>query len=736
MGSSPDHFSENGDAQRFDLLRTLVYGLAAAVWLSPLATTFGVVVSLLMIPLGLYLAAFTNERRIRWPIVVAGAALVSLLAVNSDHLLGWIPAARLLGVEGALHWSEVTTFAPLTLAVALGLRRLTMRFAALQVLELGAAAASTIWLCAGHRDMNLGRPRLLTDWAIGQGLDPSDVLLAIGVATSGLAALVLLPRRHGRQAAAGGALLIILSAVGYAALSVWLPQGNLANALPEGSSRQGNSQSGDNSQVGKSKSAGGSAEDDMPFTPPDETPPSKPVAIVVLHDDYLPPSGVWYFRSSALSQFNGRRFVRASQQGFDGDTPKQFPQHEQSLPMAASADVETQEVRMTVGLVDQPSRPLALVNPALLQPTENPNPKLFTRCYDVKSRVLKLDEESGANAEYLFYVRQAAIAAGDKSWDDATRAHYVEAPSDPRYGKLAAQIVDEAIDWSRIKPQFRNSPVLTALAIRRHLETNMTYSMKPGHDPQSDPVAQFLFGNHKGYCVHIAHATVALLRSRGIPARVATGFAVPAENMSTQTSVTIQSTDAHAWAEMYLEGIGWVVMDSQLEKADPDTPKFPPPDADTSRLLADQMRPRAEQGPAAPPSTVAWAVPGFGIALLLAALCPYAVKLWRRLAPLVLPDAVQYRVVFRAVLDRLAELDLVRRHGETREEFARRIAEIVPHMPALTLAHQRCAGGSCESSRLQWRALKDSVDAEIDHAFPCIRRWLALAHPLAWLRTR
>ena len=55
------------------------------------------------------------------------------------------------------------------------------------------------------------------------------------------------------------------------------------------------------------------------------------------------------------------------------------------------------------------------------------------------------------------------------------------------------------------------------------------YTLSPGTTPEGrDFVDYFLFENHKGYCVHFASTAVALLRSQGIPARYAEGYAVTA----------------------------------------------------------------------------------------------------------------------------------------------------------------------------------------------------------------
>ncbi len=78
----------------------------------------------------------------------------------------------------------------------------------------------------------------------------------------------------------------------------------------------------------------------------------------------------------------------------------------------------------------------------------------------------------------------------------------------------------------------------------------------------TDFVEYFLFESHEGYCVHFASAAVLALRYFGIPARYATGYVVsPADfyrNIGGGYRAVVTGKQAHAWAEVYLNGVGWV----------------------------------------------------------------------------------------------------------------------------------------------------------------------------------
>ena len=70
----------------------------------------------------------------------------------------------------------------------------------------------------------------------------------------------------------------------------------------------------------------------------------------------------------------------------------------------------------------------------------------------------------------------------------------------------------------------------------------------------------FLFQTRAGFCEHYASAFVVLMRAAGVPARVVAGYQGGEVNPVNRT-VIVHQFDAHAWAEVWLEGKGWVRVD-------------------------------------------------------------------------------------------------------------------------------------------------------------------------------
>ena len=75
-----------------------------------------------------------------------------------------------------------------------------------------------------------------------------------------------------------------------------------------------------------------------------------------------------------------------------------------------------------------------------------------------------------------------------------------------------------------------------------------------------DSVDDFLFNTKRGFCGHYASAFVTLMRAAGIPSRVVTGYLGGEWNPIRQYFLVRQS-DAHAWAEVWLDGRGWTRVD-------------------------------------------------------------------------------------------------------------------------------------------------------------------------------
>ncbi len=127
------------------------------------------------------------------------------------------------------------------------------------------------------------------------------------------------------------------------------------------------------------------------------------------------------------------------------------------------------------------------------------------------------------------------------------------------------------------------NPYDQAKAIETWLRQNITYNETISAPPiGADPVDWFLFELREGYCTYYATAMATMLRSLGIPARLAAGFSQGEWDASIGQYV-VRERDAHTWVEVYFPGYGWVEFEptSSEEPFDRDGEEpQPPPESD------------------------------------------------------------------------------------------------------------------------------------------------------------
>jgi transglutaminase-like putative cysteine protease len=118
-------------------------------------------------------------------------------------------------------------------------------------------------------------------------------------------------------------------------------------------------------------------------------------------------------------------------------------------------------------------------------------------------------------------------------------------------------------DWGRLfRLSYRLSHgVKSELTVVRRVENYLQrgnrfrYTTDVG-TPGIEPLMEFLFHTHAGYCQHFAGAAALILRVAGVPSRVIVGFAT-GEQVD-QDTWAVRDEDAHAWIEVYFPGVGWV----------------------------------------------------------------------------------------------------------------------------------------------------------------------------------
>ncbi len=98
------------------------------------------------------------------------------------------------------------------------------------------------------------------------------------------------------------------------------------------------------------------------------------------------------------------------------------------------------------------------------------------------------------------------------------------------------------------------------LALQSHFQA-YDYSLDLGPRGE-DPIETFL-NERKGFCQQFSGTFALMARSLGVPTRVATGFTWgdPSTNEEGNTVFTVTGRHAHAWPEVYFDGLGWVAFE-------------------------------------------------------------------------------------------------------------------------------------------------------------------------------
>jgi hypothetical protein len=147
-----------------------------------------------------------------------------------------------------------------------------------------------------------------------------------------------------------------------------------------------------------------------------------------------------------------------------------------------------------------------------------------------------------------------------------------------RYLQVPDEITERTLQLAQELADGIDNPYAIATAITQWLRANIEYvDSVPVPPSDAEPIDWMLFDLGQAFCNYYATAEIMMLRSLGIPARLAVGYA-QGEESSTNLLLdidsekedvleglvqdsrffTVRQSDAHAWPEVYFPGIGWV----------------------------------------------------------------------------------------------------------------------------------------------------------------------------------
>ena len=548
------------------IVKCILLCLSAVGYTWPLVTGIGHAIAVFAVVLAAIMAGFCARLRIRTIWCLLFACIIAALGLTGSYLtLNVVGASDL---AATINQSRFWYFMGIVFGITLGSRSLALRYRTAQLIESSLLIGTLVYIFFAHRDFNLHNPRDFADYLYQNGYDPIVIYRYMGVGTAFLSLPLLFGKVKPGKALYSLAILGLLALLAASLLedahlpvNVEDPLGLMNdNDQNKNANNDQNRDANDDHENNDNNNGGGNADNnnDNSSNSSNNGPTGNekpiPIAIAVFYDEFTPGDGIFHFRQNVLSDYDGNHLVGSS---IDKDVIS-------SLPLTSALEAEPMQnlalhdkISTSMFLMQSHAQPPQLAMGQKLFPIQNPDPKLFVSSYGVESLGLSLD-----------LMRLIGRRSIPETWTPEQKAHYLEIPDDPRYRALSDIIVRQ------IDPRFAGDDVVKALYIKSWLEKEGYYTMKTKHIDASDPTASFLFGSLRGYCVHFAHSAVYLLRSQGIAARVAIGYAIDNRLRGTNSAVLIMANQAHAWPEIHVDGVGWVTLEIFPENGDADPPSF------------------------------------------------------------------------------------------------------------------------------------------------------------------
>lgn len=202
--------------------------------------------------------------------------------------------------------------------------------------------------------------------------------------------------------------------------------------------------------------------------------------------------------------------------------------------------------------------------PHLLHPPQ-PSHAPRTRKYTRRSFTINVSKDVFPTVDQLRAVPAPANAPAG-AYPGAVLALYL----DNQDTLIAPEVAATAAQWT----EGATTPYDAAMDIEAHLRT-FTYSLHNGTvPPNQDPVVWFL-NNKKGFCTFFASTMTLMMRSLGMPARIASGV-TNGQYDTAHKNYVVKGTNLHVWTQVYFPGYGWINFEptqtfNEFQRATPGT---------------------------------------------------------------------------------------------------------------------------------------------------------------------
>jgi hypothetical protein len=162
------------------------------------------------------------------------------------------------------------------------------------------------------------------------------------------------------------------------------------------------------------------------------------------------------------------------------------------------------------------------------------------------------------------YLASGSLSLADVGQLRSARQAYPEAIAN-RYLQVPAQVPGRVKELAQkvVSKAGAETAFDKALAIETFLRGYLVYDEKLEAPPAGVEASDYvLYTTRRAYCDYYSTAMIVMLRSLGVPARMAVGYAqgeVDPDNTTAQeTTYLVKANDAHAWVEVFFPDYGWV----------------------------------------------------------------------------------------------------------------------------------------------------------------------------------
>lgn len=143
--------------------------------------------------------------------------------------------------------------------------------------------------------------------------------------------------------------------------------------------------------------------------------------------------------------------------------------------------------------------------------------------------------------------------------------------ADQIYYTLPSGLPETAFAEARIVTDGVATPYDRAMALQGYFRDNFTYNLNVQLGNSNDAIEAFLRGR-EGFCQQFAGTFAVMARSIGLPARVAVGY-TPGD-LGADGLFHVYGRHAHAWPEVWFDGIGWVAFEPTPSRGNPDASQY------------------------------------------------------------------------------------------------------------------------------------------------------------------